>query len=77
MKTLLRGGGAAAIKIGTTTALVAAAAKHASAHGAHAARVAGPVAAGLTAALRPASSSPKHSLAGDTPDERARPGILA
>ena len=48
MKTLLGGGGAAAIKIGTTTALVASAAvaadatptapKHASAHGAHAAK---------------------------------------
>jgi RNA polymerase sigma factor (sigma-70 family) len=70
VKTLLGGGGAAAIKIGTTTALVATAAvaavtappapKHASAHRAHAAKVAEP-AAGLTAAPRPASSSLKTS----------------
>jgi RNA polymerase sigma factor (sigma-70 family) len=69
VKTLIGGGGAAAIKIGTTTALVATAAvaavatppapKHASAHRAHAAKVAGPAAAGLTAAPRPASSSLK------------------
>jgi hypothetical protein len=54
VKTLLGGGGAAAIKIGTTTALVATAAvaavtappapKHASAHRAHAAKVAEPAA---------------------------------
>jgi RNA polymerase sigma factor (sigma-70 family) len=70
VKTLLGGGGAAAIKIGTTTALVATAAvaavtappapKHASAHRAHAAKVAEP-AAGLTAAPGPASSSLKPS----------------
>jgi RNA polymerase sigma factor (sigma-70 family) len=70
VKTLLGGGGAAAIKIGTTTALVATAAvaavtappapKHASAHRAHAAKVAEP-ATGLTAAPRPASSSLKPS----------------
>jgi RNA polymerase sigma factor (sigma-70 family) len=70
VKTLIGGGGAAAIKIGTTTALVATAAvaaataptapKHASAHSAHAAKVAKPAAA-LPAASRTASSSPKHS----------------
>jgi RNA polymerase sigma factor (sigma-70 family) len=72
VKTLIGGGGAAAIKIGTTTALIATAAvaavavpsapKHASAHRAHAARAAKPAAATLTAvAPRPASSSPKPS----------------
>jgi RNA polymerase sigma factor (sigma-70 family) len=70
-KTLLGGGGAAAIKIGTTTALVATAAvaaataptapKHASAHRAHAATVATRAAAALTAAPRTTSSSPKTS----------------
>ena len=70
-KTLLGGGGAAAIKIGTTTALVATAAvaaasaptapKHASAHRAHAAKVAKRTAAALTAAPRTTSSSPKAS----------------
>ena len=71
VKTLLGGGGAAAIKIGTTTALVATAAvaaatapvapKHASAQSAHAAKVAKPAAAALTAAPQRASSSPKLS----------------
>jgi RNA polymerase sigma factor (sigma-70 family) len=71
VKTLLGGGGAAAIKIGTTTALVATAAvaavtappapKHASAHRAHVAKSAEPAAAGLTATPRPASSSLKPS----------------
>jgi RNA polymerase sigma factor (sigma-70 family) len=71
VKTLLGGGGAAAIKIGTTTALVATAAvaavtaptppKHASAHRAHVVKVAKPAAATLTAAPRTASSSPKPS----------------
>ena len=71
VKTLLGGGGAAAIKIGTTTALVATAAvaaatapitpQHASAHSAHAAKSAKPAAAGLTATQRSASSSLKHS----------------
>jgi RNA polymerase sigma factor (sigma-70 family) len=71
VKTLIGGGGAAAIKIGTTTALVATAAVAAvtaptaptlaRAHSAHAAKTARPVAAALTAAPRTASSSPKHS----------------
>jgi RNA polymerase sigma factor (sigma-70 family) len=71
VKTLIGGGGAAAIKIGTTTALVATAAvaaataptapKHASAHRAHAAKVVKPAAAALIAAPRTASSSPKPS----------------
>jgi RNA polymerase sigma factor (sigma-70 family) len=71
VKTLIGGGGAAAIKIGTTTALVATAAvaavtaptapNHASAPRAHAVRVAKPAAARLTAAPRAASSSPKPS----------------
>jgi RNA polymerase sigma factor (sigma-70 family) len=71
VKTLIGGGGAAAIKIGTTTALVATAAvaaattptapKHASAQRAHAAKVAKPATAKLTAAPRTASSSPKVS----------------
>jgi RNA polymerase sigma factor (sigma-70 family) len=71
VKTLIGGGGAAAIKIGTTTALVATAAvaavtaptapTHAHAHSAHAAKAARPVAAAMTAAPRTASSSPKHS----------------
>jgi RNA polymerase sigma factor (sigma-70 family) len=71
VKTLIGGGGAAAIKIGTTTALVATAAvaavtaptapKHASAPSAHAVRGAKPAVAKLTAAPRTASSSPKPS----------------
>lgn len=82
-KTLLGGGGAAAIKIGTTTALVATAAvaavaaptapKHASAHRAHAAEVAKPAAAGLTAVTRrPASSSLKPSRVGHVVAARPR-----
>jgi len=71
VKTLIGGGGAAAIKIGTTTALIATAAvaavavptapKHASAHGAHAATVAKPLASALTKTPRTVSSSPKPS----------------
>jgi RNA polymerase sigma factor (sigma-70 family) len=71
VKTLIGGGGAAAVKIGTTMALVATAAvaaattptapKHASAQRAHAAKVAKPATAKLTAAPRTASSSPKVS----------------
>jgi RNA polymerase sigma factor (sigma-70 family) len=74
VKTLIGGGGAAAIKIGTTTALVATAAvaavtaptapKHASAHRAHAAKVARPAVAGLAATPRTASSSHKSSPGG-------------
>jgi RNA polymerase sigma factor (sigma-70 family) len=66
VKTLIGGGGAAAIKIGTTTAIVATAAvaaatapiapKHAIAHRAHAAKSAKPAAAAITPA-RTASSS--------------------
>jgi hypothetical protein len=71
VKTLIGGGGAAAIKIGTTKALIATAAvaavavptapKHASAHRAHAARVAKPSATVLTKASHTVSSSPKPS----------------
>lgn len=71
VKTLIGGGGAAAIKIGTTTAFVATAAvaaattptapKHASAQRAHAAKVAKPAPAKPTAAPRTGSSSPKVS----------------
>jgi RNA polymerase sigma factor (sigma-70 family) len=71
VKTLIGGGGAAAIKIGTTTALIATAAvaavavpttpKHASAQRAHAAKVAEPSATALTKAPRAVSSSPKPS----------------
>ena len=71
VKTLIGGGGAAAIKIGTTTALVATAAvaavavptapKHASAHRAHAAKVAKPSATALRKAPRPVAASPKPS----------------
>jgi len=67
VKTLLGGGGAAAIKIGTTTALVATAAvaaaaatvapKHASAQRAHAVRSAKPAAAAVTPARQTVSSS--------------------
>jgi RNA polymerase sigma factor (sigma-70 family) len=78
VKTLIAGGGAAAIKIGTTTALVATAAvaavtaptvpKQASAPSAHAVKVAKPAVAALTAAPRTASSSPKPShVAGHAP----------
>ncbi|MFL5950145.1 MAG: sigma-70 family RNA polymerase sigma factor [Gaiellaceae bacterium] len=66
VKTLLGGGGAAAIKIGTTTAIVAATAvaaatapiapKHASAYRAHAAKSAKPVAAAVTPARTVSSS---------------------
>jgi RNA polymerase sigma factor (sigma-70 family) len=73
VKTLIGGGGAAAIKVGTTTALVATAAvaavsaptapKHASAQRAHAAEVAKSTAARLTASTpQPASSSLKPSV---------------
>ncbi len=71
VKTLIGGGGAAAIKIGTTTALVTSAAvaaataptapEHASAHSAHVPKVVKPAVAALTAAPRTASSSPKPS----------------
>jgi RNA polymerase sigma factor (sigma-70 family) len=72
VKTLIGGGGAAAIKIGTTTALVATAAvaavtaptatTHARAQRAHVASVARPPVAALTAVMpRAASSSPKPS----------------
>jgi RNA polymerase sigma factor (sigma-70 family) len=66
VKTLIGGGGAAAIKIGTTTAIVATAAvaavtapiapKHASAHRAHAAKSAKPAAAAITPARTVSSS---------------------
>jgi RNA polymerase sigma factor (sigma-70 family) len=87
VKTLLGGGGAAAIKIGTTTALVATAAvaaatappapKHASAHRAHAAMVAEPAAAGLTATPWPASSSLKQSRDGHRAPVSRRPHVVA
>jgi RNA polymerase sigma factor (sigma-70 family) len=85
VKTLLGGGGAAAIKIGTTTALVATAAvaavtappapKHASAHRAHAAKSAEPATAGLTATPKPVSSSLKPSA--PVYVARVRPHIVA
>jgi RNA polymerase sigma factor (sigma-70 family) len=87
VKTLLGGGGAAAIKIGTTTALVATAAvaavtappapKHASAHRAHAAKSAVPAAAELTATPRPASSSLKQSRVGHRGPVSRLPHVVA
>jgi RNA polymerase sigma factor (sigma-70 family) len=87
VKTLLGGGGAAAIKIGTTTALVATAAvaavtvppapKHASAHRAHAAESARPAAARLTATPRPVSSSHKPSPAVHAAPARTHRHVVA